>query len=51
MNSGGDAKNSRFGAKHFQNRLPYKTKVIEYTEYLANEIDGCRPIGTNQIPS
>lgn len=45
MNSGSDAKNARFGAKHFKNRQPYQTKVIEYAEYLTNEIDVWRPQG------
>ncbi len=31
-------RDSKFGAKHFINRQPYNTKVIDYTEFEKNEL-------------
>lgn len=36
--SGSDHSNARFGAKHFKNRQPYQTKVIQYAEYIGEEL-------------
>lgn len=51
VNSGSDHRNARFGAKHFKNRQPYQTKVIEYAEYLGEELDDKGLLAKGTLPS